>query len=133
MIPGIKVLDDEVGIPIYGTNEYCWIEWKENECKDIALGRAYEGDFKRAMLYSRFKVAPRDFDVEDPGHYEGCEIITYEVKCRKSEIKYLMVSYNEVEEFDDIYHCVCLPFNRLNLYKFYSEYLCLLGMVKYRG
>lgn len=46
----------------------------------------------------------------------------YEVKDVTGEEFYL-IAFQEFDEWDDIRHCVAVPYNKFNLIKFYKEYL----------
>jgi hypothetical protein len=48
---------------------------------------------------------------------------TYDVRCCKTFIHYYLVSRTKVTDIESLDHCVCIPFNYLNLMKFYSEYM----------
>lgn len=134
MIPQVLVEDDVVGVPIYSTQKYCWIEWKEGENVDKALGRAYDNESTIAVRWTRFKIVPSDLEAEpDEDHYEGFEIWVYQVRCKESGDRYYLIAYDEIGEFDDILNCVCIPYNRLNLLKFYAKYLCPIGQIKFRN
>ncbi len=46
----------------------------------------------------------------------------YEVQDVTGEDFYL-IAFSELDEWDDIKHCVAVPYNNFNLIKFYKEYL----------
>jgi len=120
MIPAVEILDDGVNIPIYGTSDYCFIEWKEDDTYEDALIKAQGGERNFISIYTIFKIWPSDIEESDSENEEW-DLRVYEIQCKNTEIKYFLISYWEISEFDDIRHCVCIPFNALNLFKFYRN------------
>jgi hypothetical protein len=125
MIPECLILDDRVGVPIYMSDEHCFIQWEEEQGWDTVLKKCNIEGWPGA--YHKFTVWPSQND-EDICEFK---VSVYEIRCFVTEIKYLLISYDEIMEWDNIFHCVCLPYNRLNLLKFYSDFLALIGQAKY--
>ncbi len=128
MIPAVQILDTEdgwsVGIPILNTNECCWHEYKEEECLDDVAKRFVNASGNRyCTLRSNICF---DEIYNDPEEEEDRQILSvYEVECMRTKILYFMIS-NDCridEDWDNIKHCVCVPHNKLNLIKFYKDYV----------
>lgn len=120
MIPSIEILEDgdTIGIPIFGTDEFCWVTWLEGEdCNDFFLRATGEN---YVCPWSSFSVWSSLNQVREHPDYK---IFVYDIFCYRTHRKFHLISYDDVNDFDDLSNCVCLPFNRLNLLKFYKEYV----------
>lgn len=127
MIPSVNVFEKHVEVPVYGTDLFCHIVWEEGETVEDAMKRASGND--SFSVYTRFKVWPSDSEEDET--YSGYEVGVYEVICSETHKKYYLISSREMDEFDDVLHSVCVPYNKLNLLKFFSEYLCPIGQTCY--
>ncbi len=133
MIGEVVVEGDMLRIPVIGRDSGCSIKWCEGEGVDEALGRAHpEGEF---FKYSSFKVWSTDMeecDGEIPTNLTEIEAVVYRVVCASSGKQYYMISEGEVNDFEDMMNAVCVPYNTLNLLRFYGEYMCPIGKSRYR-
>ena len=61
----------------------------------------------------------------DEGDEDPQILNVYEVECMRSKIQYFMIASDKYahEDWESIQHCVCVPHNKLNLIKFYKDYL----------
>jgi len=123
MIPAAIELPNAVSIPVWDSTQRCIIEWGEEDCAEDVLKRASDHPF--------YSVYDRIFTPIEEEYERRFSLITYEVTCIQTKTKYYMVSTFEIEEFDDILHCVCVPFNKINLMILYGKLLCPLHGKKF--
>lgn len=102
-----------LSIPIIDTEEFCFIKWGEDEAFDEVYPDSY------CSLRSNI-CFDENYDI-DNGLFQILHI--HEVICYKTKKMYLLVSMSKIEEYDDMFHTVCLPYNYLNILKFYKEYV----------
>ena len=100
-------------IPILGTNFNCQIKWLEDETFPD-LGFSVYCSLRSNLCFDE------NYDI-DNGLFQILHV--YEVTCRASKKKYFLISFSEIQEYDDILHSVCVPYNRLNILKFYKDYV----------
>lgn len=121
MIPSVIFDDNDViRIPIFQSEEFCCFKWEEDV--DVETFLKSITCSKSGVGWNSIHVWTKISDADDKPEGEFYLYI-YDVKCFQSEREFHLISYGEIEDFDDIKNCVCLPFNRLNLLKFYKEYL----------
>ena len=118
MIPSCIASDDYVDIPIYDTYEYFRFKWCEGESTEIA--------FTNAGIVGAQCSLDTDRDTDC---LPNCFV--YEVDCEKTQRQFYLITFDPVEEFDDILHSVCIPRNKFNLFKFFKEYMPTLEAVPY--
>jgi len=119
IIPAVVEDGDYIGIPVIGGG-CCWIEWKEGEDYKDALIRANPDgeDYGFVRMYETHSLGYIDEDGESTDE----EFVVYEVKDSRSEYKFFLISVYEIGDPGDIFNCVCVPHNAMNLRKFYKEY-----------
>jgi hypothetical protein len=118
MIPPPIIDNNTFGIPIYKSNEFCFLTWKDGETFQEMMKRNQNVD--SISKYDSFETISSDDELDISFSFQ-CAI--YDVICEKSnKIFYLVVNYPETFVQDDIYDWICIPRNRLNLMKFYIEY-----------
>lgn len=108
-------------IPIEGVQNICFISWKENESWGDCLIRMGLVDIIDCTFHVWSKLDGSDPDSDEEDGTFFCNV--YEVKCCKSNKLYYLVSYREINTFEDIRDCVCLVHNRWNIVKFFRENL----------
>jgi|GEM_PF-4261270 hypothetical protein len=125
MIPSVQIdaTDEEnwwIGIPILNTDQFCWLEFREDEClSDVA--KRFLNACPMGIVYSSLRSNIYfGGDDEDPRNLN-----VYEVECMRSKIQYFMIASGEYahQDWEAMQHCVCVPRNELNLIKFCKDYL----------
>lgn len=123
MIKSVIEMDSFVGIPILDSDEYCYLLWEENETAIDCFRR-----FDRSMEIPE-KGNPMNMHRWNHIYYEMNDdsdeeksLIIYDINCIKTGIKYFLVCESEIGDYSDIFHCVCLPFNAINIIIFYNKY-----------
>jgi len=135
MIPRVEREGHRFLVPIYGTSgRYCWIEWMEGEGVDSALSRACNDGSDKPWVHSTFKVWSNDMSEQNAEDLvNSIDLYVYEVECCVGKERYFLISDDVILFSCDILNCVCVPYNRLNLLKFYSEFVCTIGQTRYRN
>lgn len=100
-------------IPILGTKFTCQIKWLEDETFPD-LGFNNYCSLRSNLCFDE------NYDI-DNGLFQILHV--YEVICRASKDKYYLISFSEIQEHDDMYDTVCVPYNKLNILKFYKDYV----------
>lgn len=127
MIPPVIQENDFFLIPIYYDKGYCYLEWQDDDCMNTMLKKM------KITKFMGYKIYPPDIDPDDENSYMQCEeIYIYEVKCAKFGTQYFMISFYELFDYSHIFHCVCIPYNALNILKFFSDYTGKIGQAKFR-
>lgn len=134
------ILDEEKNlflVPIWGRNSFCHFTWLEDEDADDFMMRATCSEKKRPhSFHCRYKL---NFwnkvggEIKSEFGYESLELEIYEVYAvhPHSEKFYLCTEHlNDPEEF---YHAICIPYHKLNLIKFLNEYFSPLCGRDYTG
>jgi len=70
--------------------------------------------------WDRFHVWGKNDQKSEDGDFF---VTVYEIFCCRTNEQFYLISYRELFEFDDIKHCVCVIYNKLNLLEFYAKYL----------
>ena len=120
MIPSVIINNDHVMIPIFQTSGFCYLKWEDDVDVETFLKSITLNNF--GMCWDNAHVWTKICDAEEKPEGEFY-LYVYDVKCYKTDREFHLISYGEITDFEDIKNCVCLPFNRLNLLKFYKEYL----------
>lgn len=108
--------DDEIGIPVLESNEICWLLWKVDELPEDVIKRSNNHNF--FSIYDQFTIWNAMLD-DDQKIYTTI----YEVTCYKSKIKYYLITYRELDNYENIFNSVCVHYNYLNVLKFFKDYL----------
>lgn len=120
MIPAVKLENDCAFIPLIGgrENETVCVKWNDNE--DSVTPFEDGGSWCTLRSNICFDEAYRHY--EEPSSIT--QILTvYEIKDANTEVEYFLIAFDRIQNDDDILHCVAIPHNRLNLIKFYKEYI----------
>jgi hypothetical protein len=115
MIPAVIIKDDKAFVPIIGTNEYVCLIWKEDgdNCEEVRRWCTLRTNIC-------FDEAYRSVNIPDSVK----QILNvYKIKDSENGVPFFLVAFDQLQDFEDIGHCVALPYNKLNLIKFYKDYL----------
>lgn len=120
MIPPIKFDEPEkgdIGIPILGSNDYCWLKWHDEEnITDFLINNTCNHyDYIDSSMH-----VYRKNDEEENGFIN---VTVYEVFCKKTKVRYFLIIEGRFYDPDCIFGSVCLPHNKLNLIIFFRDYL----------
>jgi hypothetical protein len=123
MIPSVIIEGSRIAIPVFGSPEHCILIWNEEESTEDFLKRAMQSEHTigwcSVHVWNKYTE-----DDGEPFTGEGIFYIhVYDIFCSETNRKFHLIAYDDLGEFDDIEHCVCLPFNRLNLLAFYRDYI----------
>ena len=117
MLREVRATDDGYFIPVFDSIHECFIKFSHEDSLEEASNSgglkiiAPYGNINKILRIKNYNV--KDFLIPH----------VYAVFCILKCEKYFLVSFFEIEDADDLKHSVCIPFNKLNLYKFYKEYL----------
>jgi hypothetical protein len=120
MFKPIKIEEEGIGIPCYGSDKYYWLTWNEEEVWDTVMERHSKD--KDPNKYTGFHVWPDPKD-QNSGVYSDTEISVYEMICHKTQDEYLLLCYPDIHDWYNIKDCVAFPNNYLNLIYFFNKYL----------
>lgn len=121
IIPEVIEDGDLFQIPIYGSDEKCYLLWHEEETIENFLKRASKSNYSH--IYDLKKVLLRDYDHTDI-ELGSFSIGVYEVFCHKTDRKYfLLCCGGALDDPSGIFDCLCVPRNRFNLLTVYKEFL----------
>ena len=121
MIPAVKFGNGVAFIPfIDEAGKYACINWDmDGKALEVFEDMKYPG---WASLRSNICLDEGSRDEDEPSSTQQI-LQVYELTDLNTGSEFLMVAYYEIRDFDDIKHCVALPYNYLNVIKFYKEYV----------
>lgn len=115
--PPYTSLKDTVGFPIYQESDFCWITWKDSQTVKQMLKGAGGRTYPIEKIRSFNSVDPDD-------EHANLTYSVYEIACKDTKRQfYLICALHEFVEYDDIYHCICVPRNYYNLLIFIKDFL----------
>ncbi len=105
-----------VGIPCYESDEYRWLVWGEDDSAEDVLKKHSKCGF--ANSYAWFKTWSKgDGNEEDP----SISVSIFEMMCCQTQKTYFLLVWDELDDFDSIFHSVALPYNCFNLLSFFNK------------
>ena len=115
-IPHVELQETCAAIPLLGSSrDFICISLKDED----EFVKITENSWCTLRSNICFDEAYRD-ENDTQSITQICNV--YEVRDVTGEEFYL-IAFNELDEWDDIRHCVAVPYNKFNLIKFYKEYL----------
>jgi hypothetical protein len=127
MIPSVTVDGSRICIPILGSDQKCFLDWKEGEETKEFFKNSMRSE--NTLRWCSFKIWNsidkiwNNTEEDEEDDFGTFCVYVYDVFCIVTDKKYHLICLGELDDFSDIENCVCLPFNRLNLLIFYKDYL----------
>lgn len=120
MIRAVQLKDNSAFIPLLGTPRFICLSWNFDEDAVDKFENKTFINWCSLRCNICFDEAWRcSSDVSSITQI----LHVYEVIDSNTQEQFFLVSFNEIKEVDDIAHCVALPYNKLNLIKFYKDYV----------
>lgn len=118
MFKPILITEEDIGIPIYNSDQYFYLTWNAGESiTDVFKKHTQFGD---KSLYTTLYSKPLG---EESGEYSDFELCVYDFICSRHKCHFYLITKNEIFEFEDLYNSVAVYYNELNIIEFYKNHL----------